>query len=346
MSSLNTVEEILTRIKSLPIMDQARLKDMLFSENESKHLMDEYLEEQRFSDGRVCPHCGCVHVRKNGHRKNGTQKFICNECGKSFTLRTKTIFNRTRKGLDTWQKFMACMADKKSLDKCAEICGITHATAFAWRHKVLDALNASNESSKLGGVVESDETFFAKSYKGNAQHFEANGERAARKRGGEIHRRGLSDELVCVPCAVDNKGNAVSKVAKLGKCSAKALQYALGDAIVPQSTICSDGDSTYKSFAKSNELKLVQIIGGKRSKGEYNIQRINSYHQKLKKFLHGFYGVSTKYLNNYLLWNNTIEYCKVYLENRLTMLSKTIAKVSLTIRTSDLKNRPEVPVIA
>ena len=36
------------------------------------------------------------------------------------------------------------------------------------------------------------------------------------------------------------------------------------------------------------------------------IKHINSYHSRLKKFMKIFNGVSTKHLNNYLIWNNVI----------------------------------------
>ncbi len=53
-------------------------------------------------------------------------------------------------------------------------------------------------------------------------HFESLPSEQARNRGG-LHTRGLSDELICIPCAVDLKGNSVSRIAKLGKCSKDAL---------------------------------------------------------------------------------------------------------------------------
>jgi len=33
-----------------------------------------------------CRHCQCEDVTKNGHRKNGTQRWRCNICLKSFQL--------------------------------------------------------------------------------------------------------------------------------------------------------------------------------------------------------------------------------------------------------------------
>ena len=33
-----------------------------------------------------CIHCQGINLIKNGHRKNGTQRWRCHECGKSFQL--------------------------------------------------------------------------------------------------------------------------------------------------------------------------------------------------------------------------------------------------------------------
>ena len=62
------------QIRELPIQEHARLKDMLDSENENKKGLETYLVKHRFANGRVCSHCGGNHVRKNGHRKDGSQK--------------------------------------------------------------------------------------------------------------------------------------------------------------------------------------------------------------------------------------------------------------------------------
>ena len=345
MSEYITAEEILVQVRKMPIQERARLKDILCSDNESGDGIKELLTGHRFAGGRTCPHCGGHHVRKNGHRKDGTQKYVCVDCEKSFTITTNSIFSGTRKDIGAWRKYMECMAEGKSLDACAAECGITHSTSFSWRHKILDALSEAGDDTLLDGVVEADEAFFPASYKGDAQHFLGGADRPPRSRGGEVHTRGLSDELVCVPCAVDGKGNSVSLVAKLGKCSKKALEKVLGGRIAPESTICSDGDASYDGFARDNGLNLVKVKGGRMSAGPFNIQRINSYHSQLRVFLCPFRGVSTKYLNNYLIWNNAIRYCKRFVQNKLSLMFDAASDAMLSIRTADLRNRPPLPLL-
>ena len=341
-----TAEDIVRQVRMMPVQERARLKDILYSDNENRSELKERLTGQRFAAGRVCPHCGGHHVRKNGHRKDGTQKYVCVDCAKSFTITTNSIFSGTRKGIEVWRAFMECMADGKSLDDSASECGMTHATAFAWRHKILDALSEAGDDTLLSGVVEADDAFFPVSYKGNSRHFDGGAERSPHRRGGEVHTRGLSDELVCVPCAVDGNGNSASLVAKLGKCSRKALDKVLGGRIAPESTLCSDADASYDGFARSNGLSLVRIKGGKKPAGAFNIQRINSYHSQLRLFVGRFKGVSTKYLNNYLIWNNAVRYCKVYVANKLSLMFEAAASAVISIRSIDIGNRPPLPLLA
>jgi len=48
-------------------------------------------------------------------------------------------------------------------------------------------------------------------------------------------------------------------------------------------------------------FNLVQLKGGREKRSICNIQRMNAYNSELKLFLNPFKGVSTKYLNNYLV---------------------------------------------
>ena len=63
------------------------------------------------------------------------------------------------------------------------------------------------------------------------------------------------------------------------------------------------------------------------------------------KFLDIFNGVSTKYLNNYLIWNNILMYGKVYLKNRISMLFDAAASAYISIRTVDVNKRPPIPIL-
>ena len=248
--------------RQLPEGERAELLKMLEEAQDGNEDLETMLTEKRFSGGRVCPICGGVHVQRNGRRANGSQKFVCKDCGKTFSIRKNTIFSGTHKSASVWKEFLRCMSEGLSLDKTAERCGITHATAFVWRHKVLDAIGDALKDTELTGIVEADEAFLPVSYKGDRKAFDGGGcGRKPRKRGGCNHKRGLSDELVCLPCAVDRKGKAIGRVAKLGKCSAAAVKAVLGGHVSAKATLCTDGEASYRKFSKGNGNGLVQIKG-------------------------------------------------------------------------------------
>lgn len=109
-------------------------------------------------DRPKCAHCNSDNVVKNGH-KDGLQRYMCKDCGKTFAITNNTILFSSKKSVDVWQKFCECIMNKCSIRKSAEICDINTHTAFNWRHKILDALQNMQDEVVLSGVIESDETF-------------------------------------------------------------------------------------------------------------------------------------------------------------------------------------------
>ena len=247
----------------------------------------------------------------------------------------------------TWMKYIECIMNGFPLRKCADMCNIHYVTAFKWRHKVLDALKTMSDSVQLSGIVEVDETFERISYKGNHSHsasFSMPG--TAHKRGGAVHKRGLSSDQVCVPCAVNRDGLSLAKAAGVGKASRKSIRYVPDGRIAENSVFVTDGLNLYPKFAKDNGLQHVAMKPGKHTKGIYGIQHINSYHSGLKNFLRGFKGVSTKYLDNYLRWNNFVNYARETYIEKVKILSEYVFTQHQTIKDTDISNRPALPVAA
>ncbi len=133
-------------------------------------------------DRPPCPHCGSKIVKKNGHRK-GRQRYQCKDCGSYFVITNASILYASKKSPATWEKFMECMMDKFPLRKSAARCGISLPTAFVWRQKVLGGLQIIHESVVLTGVVQTDETYFPVSYKGNHTKSKFTMPRNSHKRG-------------------------------------------------------------------------------------------------------------------------------------------------------------------
>lgn len=306
--------------------------------------VNELATDNRFANGRVCPLCGSIHVVRNGHHADGTQRYLCRDCKKSFVVTTNSVVSGTRGGLSVWERYICCMMLGLSIRKSAEACGIHRNTAFYWRHKVLDALRSVSDGVKLDGIVEMDETFFPVSCKGNHKNSKSfKMPREPHLRGGETHKRGLSREQVCAPCAVDRNWDSIAKASNLGRVSTKDIHSVFDGKIDSDSTVVTDRMNSYVRFAHGCDLDLVQVKNGRGKKGIYDLQHINSYHGKLKKFIAKFNGVSTKHLNNYLAWSGFVNYAKETDDEKRNELLSIILTVSMRSVCREISSRSPLP---
>lgn len=290
-----------------------------------------------------CPHCNSVHFVKNGTSR-GTIRFLCKDCSKSFTTTTNTIFFNGKKNISVWQTYIHCMIEKYSLRKTAKTCNISLSTAFYWRHKILDALQKMQDKVELDGVVEADETFFGLSFKGHHKNFKL--PRLSYHRGTSASKRGLSKELVCVPSAINLNGLSIAKVSNLGKPNVTALQKVLNNKIASDSIFVTDGFRAYSKLTNDMSLSHIRIPRKKYKLGAFNIQTINSYHSRLKAMItYNFKGVATKYLNNYLVYHNFVNFAKDSDDSKKQILLNHIIKTNCISKSIQVANRPAVPLL-
>ena len=245
-----------------------------------------------------CPHCHSIHIIRYGI-KNGKQRFFCKDCKKVFMPTTSNITYKSKHTLETWSNYVSSMLAGMSLRYAADVCGISHKTAFYWRHKVMGSLEEVLAGKlTLQDIVEADETFFPVSYKGNhkkSKNFVM--PRKPRHRGSEIHKRGISTEQVCVSCMLDNHNNQQAEIAGLGRITTNQL-FNLNK-VENGAILITDKASAYKKYAEKFGFDLIQLKAGKEYKrGMYSLGHINAFHSGLKRFLRPFNGVSTKHLGN------------------------------------------------
>ena len=152
-------------------------------------------------------------------------------------------------------------------------------------------------------MVEADETFFRRSYKGQAPPLG----RIARQRGGPIPKADLGHELVPVLVARDRSAATADFVlaADTKACIFQALQPLIqADAI-----LCTDSSLAMAAAAHQLEVEhqAVNLAADVRVRGPWHIQNVNNYHSRLKGWLHRFRGVATFYLSSYLGWFRALD---------------------------------------
>ncbi|MBO4301201.1 MAG: IS1595 family transposase [Desulfovibrio sp.] len=296
-------------------------------------------------DRHACANCGSIHVVKNGH-KDTAQRYLCRDCGRTFAITNNTLLYCSKKPVEVWEKYFECLMNKFSLRKCAAICGIDLSTAFIWRHKILDVLQKMQDSVTINGVAEADETFFHVSFKGDFKKSNFSLPREPHKRGTDVSLRGLSHEQACVPCIVNLDGLSIGKISNLGKPNLKALSPMFKDRIEKGSIFVTDGLRSYHKIAHDNELTHIRIQKGKHTNGAFNIQTVNAYHSELKRLVQRiFKGVATKYLNNYVVYHNFVNFAKGEFDEKMGILREFIYTTDTHIKSREISDRVRIPVL-
>ena len=322
-----------------------------------------------------CPHCAAKanlgHIVKKGRNK-GAQRYYCKSCGRYFVPTTNTAFAFTRKDADTWRTFIQMTISGESLRSCEEACGISHLTAFNWRHKILNVFKVDQQNTKMTGMVEADEMLIPLSYKGN----HVQGAFGERKKGPDVvndmpreaYKRGTDNksmsakEKACVFCMVENGDKAFYAYAPgvgfmnetmLNATVAKHVDRSSALMLVDQYKITSN------YLEKNHYEKLVlaantsdnphdhkpEIQGEKREK---HMQHVNNMHHHLRDFLRSYCGVSSKYLSNYLalfVWlknNGAMRQRKLVLQ----ATERRAAQKDCYITGQQLHELPAVPMCA
>ena len=96
----------------------------------------------------ACPDCKSETVVKWSVRKDGTRRYRCKACGRTFVLARNTVFYHAKIGLDIIRKYVEGMKEKDVLRLAAEKCGIGLKTSFFWRHKILDSLRGASRTRR------------------------------------------------------------------------------------------------------------------------------------------------------------------------------------------------------
>lgn len=143
----------------------------MIADLDARHFHDEdaareFLEEVRWPDGPICPHCGTVGDAYKT-KKVGVYRCGSRECRKDFTVRVGTLFERSHIPLHTWLFATHLLTSSKkgmSSHQMHRMLGVTYKTAWFMTHRIREAMRDLHPGSEgpLGGenkFVEVDETY-------------------------------------------------------------------------------------------------------------------------------------------------------------------------------------------
>ncbi len=370
------VNSILENVKNLSEAEQSVLAEQILKMLSSKPNADKNLCNGLVSsltnETPDCPHChanaNMGWIIKRGH-DNGKQRYFCKSCNKRFFATTNTAFARTRKDADTWKKFIKLTVSGASLQKCCEECGIAHQTAFTWRHKVLNAFLENENTVKMNGVVEVDEMLLPISYKGNHVKGGFSGRkllpgmdnglpRAGYERGTD-NRSMSSKDKACIFCMVeDGNKSFYGGVPGVGFMSRDMLDYTVGKHVNKNTAVMlADNYKITRKYFEDNGYNH-QILSSNTSEnphehkpqiiGNLHLQHVNSMHRHLRRFLSGYCGVSSKYLESYValyVWLKSVETTRQRNGVEKASIART-ATPDCYISRKTIENRPAIPMCA
>jgi hypothetical protein len=248
-----------------------------------------YLIARRWPKGVVCPRCGNdkVYALASGHH------WQCEKCaanGYRFSHLAGTIFENTNKPLRDWFKITHLILTRKKVMSARQLgryMGFGSVkTAWLMAHKIRTAL--IEPETKLGGIVEVDETFIG----GRAKN------RHADKRDGIPGPTGSGKAIVAG--AIRRKGNVVARVTENARAS--ALEAFVNEAVSHKvSLLCTDQWVGYHGLGKTYPHATIDHARRQYVVGAVHTNTIEGFWSIFKRGIVGtFHNVSKKYPHLYV----------------------------------------------
>ncbi len=268
------------------------------------------LEQLRWPDGPVCPHCGVVGEATRLESRDGTEKdarlregvWNCRPCDKPFSVTVGTIMEGSHVPLSKWLlAFYIFASSKKSVSalQLQRQLGLgSYKTAWFLAHRVRHAMANGGPLVPLTGIVEADET-----YVGGKPRRRYGVPVAGKyyKKGMAKGRTGRGSAKVPVQVLVQRDGAARARV--VPDVTAKTLQPFIREHAARTAAIHSDEWSGYRGLGAEflGGHHVVSHAHGEYARGAVHSNSAESFNGLFKRAFHGaWHHVSREHLGRYL----------------------------------------------
>jgi transposase-like protein len=241
----------------------------------------EHLAKLRWPNGPRCVHCGSEKVYTLNVKSSKRVVLKCGKCRKQFSATVGTIFEDSHIPLSKWIMAVQLMCSSKkgiSSHQLHRMLGITYKSAWFMSHRLRHAMQLAPGGSKLGGIVECDETYI----------------------GGKHKRSAGFSKKAAVFALVERNGRVRSFT--MPTVTSKNLRAIIRENVATESRIMTDEYHAYRGLKK--EFADHQTINHSRKhyvRGEVTTNSVEGYFSLLKRGLTGTYHhVSKRHLHRYL----------------------------------------------
>lgn len=264
----------------------------------------ELLEELRWGDRPVCPHCGSIRKPYFLKPKDGSSRktrtgsasqrrvWKCADCRKQFSVLTGTIFHGTKIPVRTWVFIVFDMASSKNGVSAREIerkYDLTAKTAWFALHRIREAMKREPLAGLLSGRVVADETWY--------------GGKPSNRHGHDPKKsiQGRHDKTAIMSLVSRETGEVRSQV--VNDVKPATLRSVLREHVKAEAThLHSDGARNYRLIGHEfASHEAVNHDAREYVRGDVSTNQAESYFSQLKRSLDGtHHHVSREHLPRYL----------------------------------------------
>ena len=294
----------------------------------------EFMEQLRWGDEPVCPHCGVVGGHyylkpRDGERRTRTgavthrRLWKCHACRKQFSALTGTIFHRTKVPVRTWLFVLFEMVASKNGVSAREVerkYGLTPRTAWFVTHRVREAMRVDPLVGLLAGTVEADETYI-----GGKAHY-------------RHHGRGAFQGVNKTPVfTVVERGSGQARSRVMPTVDSSNIHRVLSETVDRGSVLNTDQARYYvvpaRAYARHDRVNHSER---EYVRGDAHTNTVEGFFSQLKRSLDGtHHKVSVEHLDRYLAeFDYRYTTRKMSDSQRMRDLAGRVARRRLTYRES------------
>ncbi len=273
------------------------------------------LEQLRWPDGPVCPHCGATKAyflkpangrsRATGPKKTMSQRRVwkCASCRKQFSVLTGTIFHGTKVPIQTWLMVMVQMCSAKNGISAREVermHGVTPETAWHMLHRLREAMTRDPLAGVLRGTIVADETWVG----GNPHNVHASKLAAIkpeRVKAGEGRANQKTDKIPVL--ALVNRDTGEIRTEVVTSVNGGNISKFLGSHVdVANSVLHTDESRVYSEIGQQFQAhETVNHREKEYVRGDVTTNRAEGFFAQLKRSIDGtHHHVSPEHLHRYV----------------------------------------------
>lgn len=150
--------------KTEPESDEKFIDDCINNLYKIKHPSLKKSEESEFLNSLTvdkCRKCGSIEFKRNGTTSNGTQRYWCKSCKRTFTVTTNTLFENHKIPVTEWVDFLLGIFRSQSFNSISKSNRNSYTTTGYWLAKLYLVLENYQDDIILKGDVQIDETYYS-----------------------------------------------------------------------------------------------------------------------------------------------------------------------------------------